>query len=331
MIPAFRGSSFRLRLRRPAICATDSADVIGITEQTRRHSSVASFRQTGAASPGADSQICAQSGPRPRGRRAVRGSCPLGSGSWPSHLVSSILSLAMKPYDQNIVTFEAMFIGYVDALNRFEVVAKDHDPASAYVPVFEALNWACALDDRTAAHFAPEGKPLGFGWRKRIANAEVMGGVRYARNSVHHQWSDAMLLSGSESVFREWVWRPADDLPPPDKRPNSDGERFYRQQIEGHSVAGSLNVLGGVFLTLQHMLEPHTIPHPDWFAVPVAYDEEADGYYPGGQRARHGADAGVGRRDPRAGERREPRDRADDDRGRGRAVDVRRDASAGRL
>jgi hypothetical protein len=34
-----------------------------------------------------------------------------------------------------------------------------------------------------------------------------------------------------------------------------------------------------VFLTLQHMLEPHTIPRADWSDWPVAYEEEADGYH----------------------------------------------------
>jgi hypothetical protein len=34
-----------------------------------------------------------------------------------------------------------------------------------------------------------------------------------------------------------------------------------------------------VFLTLQHMLEPHTI-RADWSDQPIAYDDEADGYYP---------------------------------------------------
>jgi hypothetical protein len=115
----------------------------------------------------------------------------------------------VKPYDLNIVTFEAMFDGYVGAVERFEAVAEDGDPATAFVPLFEALHWVVALDERVRAHFAPGGDPLGYAWRKRIPTAEIVGGVVFARNSVHHQWSDAMAFWGG------WRWRQAHELPPP--------------------------------------------------------------------------------------------------------------------
>jgi hypothetical protein len=92
-----------------------------------------------------------------------------------------------------------------------------------------------------------------------------MGGVRFVRNSVHHQWSDAVVLrSGTRKLafpLSEWVWRPADQLPPhpPDKKPHPEAEKFYREQMEGRPVRLYLDVLGGVFLTLQHLLEPSTI------------------------------------------------------------------------
>jgi hypothetical protein len=34
----------------------------------------------------------------------------------------------VKPNDRNIVTFEGMFIGYVEALNRLEAAGKVRDP-----------------------------------------------------------------------------------------------------------------------------------------------------------------------------------------------------------
>jgi hypothetical protein len=82
----------------------------------------------------------------------------------------------MKPYDKNIVTFEAMFVGYTEALNRLEAASGGHNPAATYVPLFEALNWAHALDERVAAHWVPNGKAVGFGWRDRIPNAESWPG-----------------------------------------------------------------------------------------------------------------------------------------------------------
>jgi hypothetical protein len=204
----------------------------------------------------------------------------------------------MRPYVENIVTFEAMFVGYTEALNRLEVASGGRSPAATYVPLFEALNWAHALDERVAAHWVPNGKTVGFGWRDRIPNAEIMAGVRFARNSLHHDWSEAVVLrdggvsfplsfplsftSGLEDGSRawEWVWRDADELPPPSKKPHADSERIYREQLQGRNVKMTLDVLGGVFLTLQHMLEPHTIPRADWSDQPLVYDEEADGYYP---------------------------------------------------
>lgn len=88
--------------------------------------------------------------------------------------------------------------------------------------------------------------------------------------------------SGREDSSRawEWVWRNADELPPPSKKPHADSERIYPEQLQGRDVKMTLDVLGGVFLTLQRMLEPNTIPRADWSDQPLAYDEEAYGYYP---------------------------------------------------
>ena len=77
-----------------------------------------------------------------------------------------------------------------------------------------------ALDDRCAHHWVPEGEPLGFEWRERITGAEVMRGVRWARNGVHHQWSDALVREEGKQypkrfpvVYHEWVWRRAEEFP----------------------------------------------------------------------------------------------------------------------
>ena len=171
----------------------------------------------------------------------------------------------MKPYEENIVTFTAMFDGYSGALARFEIAAKQQDGAAAYVPLFEALNWAVVLDDRTAAHFEPEGKPLGFAWRDRVAGADLMRGVRFARNSIHHDWSDALRLDTGGMrfpmtfpvVFFEWTWCRANDLPKPGK-PDPSGEAVYRDSIEGQPVRLTLTQLGLVFSFLRALLEPFT-------------------------------------------------------------------------
>jgi hypothetical protein len=71
----------------------------------------------------------------------------------------------MKPYDENIQTFAAMFDGYDQALTRLERAAKGKEPAPAFIALFEALNWVVALDERAREHWTPEGKPLGYDWR----------------------------------------------------------------------------------------------------------------------------------------------------------------------
>ena len=97
---------------------------------------------------------------------------------------------SVKPYE-NLVTFEAMLIGYTEAIDRFDAAASQNNPVGTYTALFEALNWAVALDDRTKPHPA--------------------------------------------------------------------SEKFYREQMEDRPVRLYLDVLGGVFLTLQHLLEPYTI------------------------------------------------------------------------
>jgi hypothetical protein len=93
--------------------------------------------------------------------------------------------------------------------------------------LFEALNWAVALDERTAAHWAPEGTPLGWHWRERFASGPLIQAVSYARNSVHHQWSDAL------------VWTPPAEVTPDDfdGRPDAFGSR--RRQHQGLDGSGA--------------------------------------------------------------------------------------------
>jgi hypothetical protein len=118
-------------------------------------------------------------------------------------------------------TFATMFDGFTQALARFQGAAKNADGNAAYVPLFETLNWAVVLDDRTRQYWAPEGEVLGWQWRERVPGAEVMAGVRFARNRAHHQWSDALRLDDGGFQFPmsfplnfwEWVWRPANELP----------------------------------------------------------------------------------------------------------------------
>jgi hypothetical protein len=101
--------------------------------------------------------------PRNHGRGRWGQATPKATRSAPQQATPGAtprLGQKVKPYDQNIVTFEAMFVGYTEARNRLEAASGGRSPAATYVPLFEALNWAHALDERVAAHWVPTERPL---------------------------------------------------------------------------------------------------------------------------------------------------------------------------
>lgn len=185
----------------------------------------------------------------------------------------------MAETDQATQTYAAMFLGYGRASERFETAVKAKVAVDAFLPLFEALNWAVALDDRTAKRWGPDGEVLGWQWRERVPGAEVMGGVRFARNRVHHQWSDALRLDESGRqyprsyplVYFEWVWRPADQLPK--GRPDACGEGVYRRELEGRAARATLAQLGEAFAFLRRVLEPHSLRRNGLVSPPAGAEE----------------------------------------------------------
>jgi hypothetical protein len=101
--------------------------------------------------------------------------------------------------------------------------------------------------------------------RERISSAEVLRGVRYARDSMHHDWASALLVAEGGRhyprtyplVYFEWVWRPCDRLPQPDRTDNAS-VTVYRERLEGGAARATLHDLGGVFASLRSALEPHS-------------------------------------------------------------------------
>jgi hypothetical protein len=175
----------------------------------------------------------------------------------------------MRPYDESTQTYAAMFAGYARAVERFDRAAKARQPRDAYIPLFEALAWAVALDSRTKELWVPEGRdaPLGWRWRERVPGAELLRGIRYARNALHHDWADALRLNESgglqfpmtfPAVFFEWVWRSADDLPAAEHS-DAPGEAVYRAQMEGRAARVALAQLREAFSFLRSVLEPGSL------------------------------------------------------------------------
>lgn len=161
-------------------------------------------------------------------------------------------------YEEGIQTYTAMFEGLAGAGRRFVAAAEVGDAMMSYVALFEALNWAVVLDDRAASSWAPHGEPLGWSWRAEVEGAGILRGVRFARNSMHHDWSEALALAevdaGPEG-FREWAWRPAAELPSRG-REDPDGEAVYEGSLAGLMVRSTLVGLNAGFGLLRELLEP---------------------------------------------------------------------------
>ena len=193
-------------------------------------------------------------------------------------------ALPMKPYDDEVVTVAAQVLGLRSAVERLELAAAQREnPVQAYLPLFEALNWIVAVDDRIGAIWVPEGEKLGPAWRGRLADSDVIVGLDWARNVVHHQWADALRLDPvghglypSENLFPSndlypkpefaWVWREQGDLPERRMRRRKRGQGSdvgidvgllaYRERLEGRSAAETLREGLGVCEWVARLLEP---------------------------------------------------------------------------
>lgn len=172
----------------------------------------------------------------------------------------------MNPYDKNIVTYRTLLEGYEHAVQRFTDASKSRSAPQVFQPLFEALNWAVALDDQARAHWAPEGTPLDWSWRARVAGGDLVNAVRCARNRVHHQWADALVLREGMSaplspplVLHEWSWRPLDELPEADGRRTDaivEAESDYGRLLAAVPARITLADLVDPFHRLAGMLEP---------------------------------------------------------------------------
>lgn len=171
------------------------------------------------------------------------------------------------------VSVRLLLDGYVKAVERFERAAKGRDPGAAFLALFEALNWAVAIDERVKEHWAPDGanteedktRQPGWGWRERVPGAEAMAGVRFARNRVHHQWADALCLDdngftspvSSPLMSFEWRWRDLAELPA--GKPDPNGEAIYERHLAGSPTRLTLSRLGDTFAWLASVLEPSSL------------------------------------------------------------------------
>ncbi len=177
----------------------------------------------------------------------------------------------MRPYADNVVTFRVLLAGYQAALQRYADARLTRDPTTVFPPLFEALNWSVALDDRARKHWAPAGTPLDWEWRDHVPEGAVVDAVRCVRNRVHHQWADALRLTEGFSspitsplVTHEWQWRSLADLPRADPSKSEKalaGEAAYDRLLARQPARLALEQLRVSFQYVADRLEP-TRPMP---------------------------------------------------------------------
>lgn len=160
--------------------------------------------------------------------------------------------------------FAAMVLGFRLAVERFQEAGRAPDPVAAVIPLFEALNWAVALDERLRKDWIPDGKesPPGWDWPMRLrgeTETDIVRGVQFIRNRVHHQWADAVRLVEARHYYpprqSEWVWVAASDLPNTE-RGHDNGRDGYERMVEGHPADFTLSTLILIYEYVTQLLEP---------------------------------------------------------------------------
>lgn len=140
---------------------------------------------------------------------------------------------------------------------------------NAFMALFEALNWATAIDERFRDTWPGERGP-DERWADAFDAGKTLRALRFARNRVHHDWADALIEGGGivpaaphlrppdrqhlnepPGLRTAWSWR----WPLPTGG-NREGEEHYRARLAGKPVSGTLNELGEFFVTVLPEEEP---------------------------------------------------------------------------
>lgn len=110
-----------------------------------------------------------------------------------------------------------------------------------YFALFEALNWAVSLDDRLTRDWPFDEIAYGTYWCDEFSGGSLIRGLRFARNSVHHDWSLALDLDPLANPFQqriEMLWLCWAEELVEDKR--NDGATAYRDYLAGRVVGDTL-------------------------------------------------------------------------------------------
>lgn len=110
-----------------------------------------------------------------------------------------------------------------------------------YFALFEALNWAVSIDDRLNSDWPFAEIAHGTFWCDEFSGGGLIRGLRFARNSVHHDWSLGLDLDPLENPFQQriellWLcW--AEELAGDEQ---GEGATAYRDYLSGRAVGDTL-------------------------------------------------------------------------------------------
>jgi hypothetical protein len=119
--------------------------------------------------------------------------------------------------------------GYVKSLRRLEDAATDeHRPDDVYIALAETTNWLNSISSFSKL-------------RGTIHGRHLVEGVSFARDRMQHQWASVTYRDHEGA----WVWRPAEQLPPPDDSANSGAKKepFYTAHLADRPILDVLRQL----------------------------------------------------------------------------------------
>jgi hypothetical protein len=148
-----------------------------------------------------------------------------------------------------IVPISTFIQGFEQAARRFHDVMRETDPLATFIPLFDALGWAVAIDNRFQGAWAVARTNPDKWWSDGFIHGDTVKGVRFARNRVHHHWADALETTSGRSyptthrkVYMEWRWRA--ELPP---GLNDEFKEHYHQEVASHPARVTLGDLSECF------------------------------------------------------------------------------------
>jgi hypothetical protein len=176
----------------------------------------------------------------------------------------------MSRYPGSRVPARQLIGGYIQAAERFHSAVRQEEPDPSAYALFEALNWAIALDDYVRKVWKPEDKLLDRGWMAFAggrALEEILDGSRYVRNLVHHHWADALRYERGRRyprtyplVYHSWMWRDVEELPRhpgENRKPEVARNReAYARRLAGSRAEDTFRTLRNEFEKVWEFLDP---------------------------------------------------------------------------